>query len=470
MKWILSSDDITKVSMKTEPVFTVGTLVYNRAGLVMLFGWLLWGDFVFTMMANTMPSILPLLLKEHGATNLQIAFITSTLGMLLNMVMNPIISYRSDRYRSRWGRRRPFIIWTTPFVVFFLMAVPFSPEISAYMLHSSILSALLRYSPISPLILVFGILTVGFQVFNLFVSSVYYYLIPDVVPQPLLGRFYGLFRIFGAAAGLVFNYFLYGIAEQHMKELFAGIAVFYGVMIILVCLRVKEGEYPQPKQNIGSNRLNGVYTYARECFGSVYFWWVFLAYSCTVWASLANSFIVFFYRDEIGFTLNSYGKLLAVGNVLISVIVYPVGMLLDKWGSHKSLIAGQIIGTAVCILAFLTICGKWSAGLWMIAFWLSMTLPGMAIMKWTVDVFPRDRYGQFGSAGAMFSSCGAVLLSLLCGKIMDRFGIYRFFWLWIAFFTLLGAIAAFVVYRKQTTNALVNNIQLETISSLENQR
>ena len=38
-------------------------------------------------------------------------------------------------------------------------------------------------APVASVVLVFEFLVVGFQVFNMFISSVYYYLIPDVVPE-----------------------------------------------------------------------------------------------------------------------------------------------------------------------------------------------------------------------------------------------------------------------------------------------
>jgi len=83
--------------------FRVGTLVYSRAGLVTLFAWLLWGDFVYTLMENVMPSLLPMVLRDNGASNQAIAFIVSSIYMVVNAVANPIISYKSDRFRSRWG-------------------------------------------------------------------------------------------------------------------------------------------------------------------------------------------------------------------------------------------------------------------------------------------------------------------------------------------------------------------------------
>ena len=365
-----------------KSVFTVGTLVYSPAGLVTLFGWLLWGDFMYVLVAVVMQNLLPLLLKDHGATNQQIAFFTTSLAMLANMLLNPIISYRSDRCRSRWGRRRPFIFWTTPFVVLFLAAIPFAPEILAWLSRSTIISGLLEHSPVAPLIFVFGLLIAGFQVFHMFVASVYYYLIPDVVPQPLLGRFYSLFRVFGFLAGMLFNGFLFGTADRHIQGLFAGVAVLYGISIMLMCWRVKEGEYPSPEQEDRSHWWSGAKNYVRECFGCGYFWYVFLTYSCVVWPNLASStFIVLFYRDEIGFSLDVFGKLMAGGGIISAVLIYPVGMLLDRWGSHKMLITSQIAIAVVSFLAFLTIQGRWSAGFWLIAFSVCIVLPSLAEMK-----------------------------------------------------------------------------------------
>jgi len=55
------------------------TLVYTRGGLVALFSWLLWGDFIFQLMETVEPKILPILLKGHGASDFQTALIAGSL-------------------------------------------------------------------------------------------------------------------------------------------------------------------------------------------------------------------------------------------------------------------------------------------------------------------------------------------------------------------------------------------------------
>ena len=59
----MSTDTIAQLSLSVQdPVerFRVGTLQYTRSSLAMLFVWLLWGDFCFTLMETVVPSILPL--------------------------------------------------------------------------------------------------------------------------------------------------------------------------------------------------------------------------------------------------------------------------------------------------------------------------------------------------------------------------------------------------------------------------
>ena len=60
------------------------------------------------------PSIMPLKLKALGYPNWRLGMIMTTVPGILNIGITPYLSFKSDRYRSKWGRRLPFIIWTLP--------------------------------------------------------------------------------------------------------------------------------------------------------------------------------------------------------------------------------------------------------------------------------------------------------------------------------------------------------------------
>lgn len=81
--------------------YRVGTLSYTTFGLVNLFIWMLWGDFCFSMMELLIPNLLPLYLRMHEAPNWLIGLIVGSVPAAINFVVNPIISTRSDRTRTR---------------------------------------------------------------------------------------------------------------------------------------------------------------------------------------------------------------------------------------------------------------------------------------------------------------------------------------------------------------------------------
>lgn len=100
-------------------LYRIGTLSYTKTALITLFIWMLWRDFCFWMMEALTPTLLPLMLKNHNANNLTIGLLVGSLPSLLNFIINPIVSTSSDRTRSRWGRRIPYLMFSSPFVVFF---------------------------------------------------------------------------------------------------------------------------------------------------------------------------------------------------------------------------------------------------------------------------------------------------------------------------------------------------------------
>lgn len=183
--------------------FRVGSLTYTKAGLVSMFLFLLWGDFCFTLMETVVPSVMPLKFNAIGAPNWVLGLILTTIPNLMNMVINPFISFRSDRFRSRWGRRIPFLAGATPFLVIFLILLGYSEPISRWV-QRSLLGG--QGSELSVTLIVIGVFMVCFQFFNLFITSVYYYLFNDVVPQAFLARFMALFRMVGTCAGAIYNF------------------------------------------------------------------------------------------------------------------------------------------------------------------------------------------------------------------------------------------------------------------------
>ena len=110
-----------------KKIWRVGTLTYTMGGLVALFCWLLWGDFAWAMKDRAIGPAATLLIRTFDVNDFLFSLIIISFPSFTNIFLMPIISYISDRHRGRWGRRIPFLFFTTPFIVVGACGLGFSP-------------------------------------------------------------------------------------------------------------------------------------------------------------------------------------------------------------------------------------------------------------------------------------------------------------------------------------------------------
>lgn len=406
--------------------------------LFSLFFWLLAGDFLFSMMEMVEPRVLPLILQKHGASNKEVAVVVSSLASAVNCVVNPIVSYSSDRTRTRWGRRIPYLALATPFVAIFLALIPFASELTDFLMKIPWLASLIQRFPVAPVILLFAVLVMAYQIFNMTVGSIYYYLLRDVVPLPHLGKMTSLFRVFAYAASFVFNYWLFGTAERHAKALFGGIAVCYCVGYMLMCWKVREHEYGPVVDTVkeGGQLKRVVANYAHESFGPPLYRWVYATRVFAMSSASAGIFSVFFARDQMGLDLDTIGKFAAWPTLLCLPLAYPFGMLLDRLGSIRTLAITIGLTIMANLLAFALIHDKWSFLLFSIVVTAASLVFNIAQSVFLQTMFHPDRVGQLSSANALLVALAGIVLGPLCGAFFDWSGNYRFIYLWPVVFSI----------------------------------
>lgn len=445
--------------------YKVGTLTYTKMGLLTLFFFLLWGDFCFTLMEAVVPSILPVKLNALGAPNWVLGLILTTVPNLMNLVINPIVSFRSDRFRSKWGRRIPFIAGATPFLVIFLILLGYSEPIGHWV-HAALLGG--RYSEMTVMVAIMGVLLVCFNFFNLFVTSVYYYLFNDVVPRAFLARFMALFKMVSIGAWSFYNYFVFKYATTHMSEIFLAGGLLYLLAFAIMCWKVREGSYPPPPPNVDnqSGPVASIRTYAKECFTHRFYWYFFLAsaFYSMGWG-VTGTYEVLIATKVVGLDLDLFGKVSAIGGILSLVLLYPAGMIADRFHPLRVFLAGatfSLLYTPV-LLAFLFLFPDMGTPhaihLWIAIILLPTpirVLAGASEMPMAMRLLPKERYGQFCSANAMIRSCMFILGGTACGAFLDfakRFGAkpddcYRFVHVWNLLFSGLTVLFLFLLYRE----------------------
>jgi maltose/moltooligosaccharide transporter len=409
--------------------YYAGTLEYTKRSLIVLFMWLLWGDFCFTLMETIEPSVLPLVLKDLGASNLIMSLYLTTFVGVFNLTICPISSFMSDRYRSKWGRRIPFLALSTPFVALFLVLTGFCKEIGHFfylhVFHQSV------SNETAVTIVVIGILVVCYQFFHMIVASVYYYLFNDVVPEQYLGRVMALFRAVGTAAGALFSLFVYQYARTHSKEIFVGFGLLYLIGFTMMCLKVREGEYPTPPKTdkTKSQVIQGIATFFKESYCHKFYWYFYTSFGFWAISGVTSPFLVF--RNlNLGLSLKELGWIAGVSGVLTTVLLVPMGCLVDK---KHPIRVGMTAMIWTLVFAPLNVIFLWqyshTAVLWLTIMTTAVTLPvGVIASASDLPLFmrllPHSRYGQFCSANAMVRSAMTIVAGVVCGLFVDGLAWY----------------------------------------------
>jgi Na+/melibiose symporter-like transporter len=467
-----------------QKVYAIGTLRYTLGGLVILFSWLLLADFAFSIMELVIPKVLPLTLNEAGASNATIGLIVGTISSLMNLLLNPIISFHSDRHRGRWGRRKPYLIWSAPFISLFLIITGYSTDLGQW-IHSVLAGRFGHVSQANAILATIAVAAVVFQFFNMFVRSVYYYLLNDVVPVVMVGRFYALFRVVDAAAGFVFNRYVLGYADNPTtrKWIYISMGIVFLLAFILMCWQVKEGDYPPPEPLGGGTAWQrlaaAIRVYTRECFSIPLYLWLFLGNALYRASEVSVFNFQLLLAKDIGMSLNATGKLLGWVSLAGVILYWPLGWLTDKIQATRLAILSAAMTAIVMILSIWLVRGPTSFSiltlLWTIA-WLAYI---SAVVPLMLYILPRDRYGQFCSANAIFYAIALMVANYGGGLFIDRFGslwIIRqgtspylaIFW-WGAACSTLSLFCLVMVYRGwQRHGGRLHYIPPGTLTSLAN--
>lgn len=450
------SDEVVKNDVARSgsrpKTWQVGTLTYKTTGLIVLFCWLLWGDFAWSMKERTAGPVLGVLFHEFHASDLVTGLFFTTIPAGIGMILSPIVSFRSDRHRSPWGRRIPFMLLPTPFVVLGMLGLAYSPMIGARV------HALL--GPNAPsldsvIIVSLGVFWTLFEIATVVAQTVYNALINDVVPQEVMGRFCGLFRAVTLIAGALFNYSIFGKADLEYTWIFLGVGALYGVGFVLMCLNVKEGAYPPALPMDKGRAIHGFFraakTYFQECFSLPYYRWYFAfnAISAMITSPISLFTLYFSKSPGIDMTTAALGKYITLMMIISLCLSYPLGALADRIHPIRASMG------ALVLYAVGTLWGGLFArdqSTFVIAFLLNGVLSGIYFTtsaSLAQRLLPRAEFAQFSSAGGIIVSLCSMALGPAVGIFLDsQQHVYRYTFLISAGLSTLALIGLIILHGK----------------------
>lgn len=426
-----------------QKLYTIGTLSYTLSTLCTLFFLLLLGDLVWSMKERSVAQIVQLMFKRHGASDMINGLMMVSFPNALGLLLGPVISYKSDHCRSRWGRRIPYLLFTTPIAAGAMAGMAFSPAIG------ETLAARLSWSADSITLCFLGFFWALFEFATVIAGALFGALINDVVPHRFLGRFYGLFRIISLLVGIGFNYYLFGFAEVHYRILFLTIGALYLAGFLIMCLNVKEGEYPVQETEKRKSSLAAIRSYFRECFSNPYYLLVFLMLFFAVMTfAPVNSFCMF-YAQSMEIPMKSYGRFLAVTYFFSLVFAYGLGALADRFHPLRIGLTMLALYGVLGMIAFFWIHDEFSFGISFIAHGVIAGSYFTATASLTQRLYPQESFAQFSSAGGLLCGLGLTLLMPMAGRFLDWIGHqYQYVYLLGSLFAFAGLGTGGIVYRR----------------------
>jgi predicted MFS family arabinose efflux permease len=426
--------------------YTVGTLCYKRWDLINLFIWLLLGDFAFVMMGNAFSQLLPITMKTVGSNNFIISLSMIALPCVINLVFLPIISTWSDRHRGRFGRRIPFIFWPTPFISLFLVLFGYSDLIGAWF-HGTAIGKLFGFSSFTIIMTIMCANLILFQFFNLFVSTIYYYLWVDVIPTAFMGRFIALFRMVGQLSIFIWSRYFLGYADQYMHEIYLGVGFLYLFSFMIMSWKVKEGKYPPPPSPSKQKGVFGsIQMYFRECFSHPIYVCIYLA-SGLYWTSWCmNAFMILFATETLHLKLDQFGKVNSWCSLMAIPLLYGLGYVSDKIHSVRMNLIAMVMTFFAAGASFFGIHNERTLLIFSLLNAFTVLCYTISNVPLTAALYPKERYGQFGSAEGIVMSIGTLVGGAVIGLLLDWVGSYQYIFLWRAVLCGLAIIPLTIVY------------------------
>jgi maltose/moltooligosaccharide transporter len=426
-----------------EKIFKVGTLSYNQQELFVLFGWLMWNEFMIILLQDPI-GFGGFLQKDHGASNAQIALFV-TLGGLMQLWINPVFSVWSDRTRTIWGRRRPFLAIFTPPLALFIAVMPYMPTLEHYLLRYSWAQPIIKAMPMDGSVFMLGCCILAISVFNSIVGTLFSYLYWDVVPQEVLGRWTAMTRMVSAAATFIWQFFFYGLADHHMKALCLGVSIFALVAYLISVWKVKEGGYPPvDERKKGTFGFSSVRAYFVECFSDPFYLWIFGAFTMASINNGTGNYIGFYLRYNLHLNYESMGMMNAFPGLLPLVLGYFLGSMADRLHPIRVFAPTYLATGLVYVGSFFFVHDQWSYLFWTCLTMVAQFATGITYGALLPTIYPREKFGQFCSACACCQAALGLMLTIPMAYLFDLLhSQYQYAYL-IGAFSMFGAAAIFM--------------------------
>lgn len=360
-------------------------------------------------------SFVPPFLEDLGLSATVIGFIM-VWDNIINMFVQPWVGERSDRTRSRFGRRKPWLMAGAPLAAVFFILVPFVREnfvlIALAILGTNVGMALFR----SPTIAYLG----------------------DLFPSEQRSKANGVINLMGGVGGALTLFGGGALYKMGVPLPFIVGALLLLITVAVVLLFVREPNQTElPTESTGGvlQNLRQVWADADRSgvaiLSAIFLWFV-------GWNAM-ETFFTLYARNVLGVNEGTGAQMLTAFAAALILFAIPSGYIATRFGRKRTILvglagmlAGLIVGFTVrdstTLLILLAVMG---------AFWALVNINSLPIV---LDVGGQKRIGAFTGLYYLASSAAAITGPVLGGLVIDATN-HAFIWLFSALFIGLAFLA-----------------------------
>lgn len=344
------------------------------------------------------PIILPALLLAYIPEQLKNTYLggMTFVGLILAMLIQPLAGGLSDQTRSRWGRRRPWMVAGTLLSVLYLFGM-----VNANTLWGIIIAYLL--------------LQIGSNIAHGPAQGI----IPDLVPLDRRGLASGIKNLFDMG-GLVVTSLVAGSLmgnNDPQRAILIIILVLIGSAAFTILTTPERAEQPAEGSAV-EYRWKDIFRLNRKQYPD-YARLLLSRFLILLGIYAVQGFAQYYIRDtfQVANAAEVTGNLLATIGVALILLVFPAGILSDKLGRKRlNILAGVLAALGIFLLIF----ARQISALYAFGAIIGMATGIFLSVNWALatDLIPQDEGGKYLGLSNL-ATAGASASSRLAGPLID---------------------------------------------------
>ncbi len=383
---------------------------------------LAFGFFGISLIWPIFNNFVPIFLKGFGLSATLVGFVM-TWDNYLNMFVQPVVGERSDHTRTRFGRRKPWMLAGAPLAAVFFVFIPALRSVAAVM---------------------FAILLTNFGMALFRAPTVA--LLGDVFPPHQRSTANGVINFMGGVGAIVA--FLVGGALYKLGRItpFAFGSIMMLISVALVVLFIQE---PDPPDEIPESERMSFLDNLREVMNAADRSGLYILLAILCWFigyNAVETWLSSFGKFTLGINEGRMSMLTSGLALMFVLFAIPSGLLATRFGRRRVILVGIgglvllfLYGMAVqseAMLIPLLVLGG--------VFWALINVNSLPMVY---DVGGDQRIGAFTGLYYLASNIAAVAGPQVVGILIDvTGGNYRIMWLFSAVFMALAGVLMYRVH------------------------